>query len=98
MRTGRKRTSKLEVDHTVADAWWARSVRPARFRDCKQRLAIKRVQRFTKVVALCLLAIVGLEKLQLLKRLDSLTNDLQVQPVSHADDGADNRASICALR
>ena len=26
MRTGRKRTSKLEVDHTVADAWWARSV------------------------------------------------------------------------
>lgn len=26
MRTGRKRTSKLEVDHTVADAWWARLV------------------------------------------------------------------------
>lgn len=26
MRTGRKRTSKLEVDHTVADAWWVRSV------------------------------------------------------------------------
>lgn len=26
MRTGRKRTSKLEVDHTVADAWWARAV------------------------------------------------------------------------
>jgi hypothetical protein len=24
MRTGRKRTSKLEVDHTVADAWWVR--------------------------------------------------------------------------
>jgi hypothetical protein len=22
MRTGRKRTSKLEVDHTIADAWW----------------------------------------------------------------------------
>lgn len=26
MRTGRKRTSKLEVDHTVADAWWCRLV------------------------------------------------------------------------
>ncbi|GFE90620.1 DUF262 domain-containing protein [Steroidobacter agaridevorans] len=26
MRTGRKRTSKLEVDHTVADAWWQRLV------------------------------------------------------------------------
>lgn len=26
MRTGRKRTSKLEVDHTVADAWWGRLV------------------------------------------------------------------------
>jgi hypothetical protein len=26
MRTGRKRTSKLEVDHTVADAWWVRLV------------------------------------------------------------------------
>ncbi len=26
MRTGRKRSSKLEVDHTVADAWWGRSV------------------------------------------------------------------------
>ena len=26
MRTGRKRTSKLEVDHTVADAWWARLI------------------------------------------------------------------------
>lgn len=26
MRTGRKRTSKLEVDHTVADAWWGRAV------------------------------------------------------------------------
>lgn len=26
MRTGRKRTSKLEVDHTVADAWWARMI------------------------------------------------------------------------
>lgn len=26
MRTGRKRTSKLEVDHTVADAWWSRLV------------------------------------------------------------------------
>ncbi len=26
MRTGRKRTSKLEVDHTVADAWWAEMV------------------------------------------------------------------------
>jgi hypothetical protein len=26
MRTGRKRTSKLEVDHTVADAWWRRLV------------------------------------------------------------------------
>ena len=26
MRTGRKRTSKLEVDHTVADAWWVRSI------------------------------------------------------------------------
>jgi hypothetical protein len=26
MRTGRKRTSKLEVDHTVADAWWRRQV------------------------------------------------------------------------
>ena len=26
MRAGRKRTSKLEVDHTVADAWWARLV------------------------------------------------------------------------
>ncbi len=26
MRTGRKRTSKLEVDHTVADAWWGRVV------------------------------------------------------------------------
>ena len=26
MRTGRKRTSKLEVDHTIADAWWQRSV------------------------------------------------------------------------
>lgn len=26
MRTGRKRISKLEVDHTVADAWWTRSV------------------------------------------------------------------------
>ena len=26
MRTGRKRTSKLEVDHTVADAWWERLV------------------------------------------------------------------------
>lgn len=26
MRTGRKRTSKLEVDHTVADAWWIRLV------------------------------------------------------------------------
>jgi hypothetical protein len=24
MRTGRKRTSKLEVDHTIADAWWQR--------------------------------------------------------------------------
>ena len=26
MRTGRKRTSKLEVDHTIADAWWQRRV------------------------------------------------------------------------
>jgi hypothetical protein len=26
MRTGRKRTSKLEVDHTIADAWWQRLV------------------------------------------------------------------------
>lgn len=26
MRTGRKRTSKLEVDHTVADAWWERLI------------------------------------------------------------------------
>lgn len=26
MRTGRKRTSKLEVDHTIADAWWQRTV------------------------------------------------------------------------
>lgn len=26
MRTGRKRVSKLEVDHTVADAWWCRLV------------------------------------------------------------------------
>lgn len=26
MRTGRRRTGKLEVDHTVADAWWARLV------------------------------------------------------------------------
>jgi hypothetical protein len=26
MRTGRKRTGKLEVDHTVADAWWGRLV------------------------------------------------------------------------
>ncbi|MEK6624117.1 MAG: hypothetical protein AABY86_04060 [Bdellovibrionota bacterium] len=26
MRTGRKRKSKLEVDHTVADAWWARLI------------------------------------------------------------------------
>lgn len=26
MRTGRKRTSKLEVDHTVADAWWQRRI------------------------------------------------------------------------
>jgi len=26
MRTGRKRTSKLEVDHTIADAWWGRLV------------------------------------------------------------------------
>jgi hypothetical protein len=26
MRTGRKRKSKLEVDHTVADAWWGRLV------------------------------------------------------------------------
>ena len=26
MRTGRKRRSKLEVDHTVADAWWGRLV------------------------------------------------------------------------
>jgi hypothetical protein len=24
MRTGRKRISKLEVDHTIADAWWQR--------------------------------------------------------------------------
>jgi hypothetical protein len=26
MRTGRKRVTKLEVDHTVADAWWERLV------------------------------------------------------------------------
>jgi uncharacterized protein DUF262 len=26
MRTGRKRISKLEVDHTIADAWWQRLV------------------------------------------------------------------------
>ncbi len=26
MRTGRKRISKLEVDHTIADAWWQRKV------------------------------------------------------------------------
>lgn len=26
MRTGRKRTSKLEVDHTVAEAWWSRLI------------------------------------------------------------------------
>jgi len=26
MRTGRKRTSKLEVDHTIPDAWWQRLV------------------------------------------------------------------------
>ncbi|MFO1417038.1 MAG: DUF262 domain-containing protein [Methylotetracoccus sp.] len=26
MRTGRKRTSKLEVDHTIADAWWKRLI------------------------------------------------------------------------
>lgn len=26
MRTGRKRTSKLEVDHTISDAWWKRNV------------------------------------------------------------------------
>jgi hypothetical protein len=26
MRTGRKRTSKLEVDHIIADAWWQRLV------------------------------------------------------------------------
>lgn len=26
MRTGRKRTGRLEVDHTVADAWWGRLV------------------------------------------------------------------------
>jgi len=26
MRIGRKRTSKLEVDHTVADAWWVRLI------------------------------------------------------------------------
>lgn len=35
MRTGRKRTSKLEVDHTVADAWWARFVD----REIKMKLA-----------------------------------------------------------
>ena len=27
MRTGRKRTSKLEVDHSIADAWWQRRVK-----------------------------------------------------------------------
>ena len=26
LRTGRKRTSKLEVDHTIANAWWLRAV------------------------------------------------------------------------
>ena len=26
MRTGRRRTSRLEVDHTVADAWWQRRI------------------------------------------------------------------------
>ena len=26
MRTGRKRTSKLEVDHAIADAWWNRLI------------------------------------------------------------------------
>ena len=26
MRTGRKRTSKLEVDHAIADAWWQRQI------------------------------------------------------------------------
>jgi hypothetical protein len=26
LRTGRKRTSKLEVDHTIADAWWKRLI------------------------------------------------------------------------
>ncbi len=26
MRTGRRRTGKLEVDHTVADAWWKRLI------------------------------------------------------------------------
>ena len=26
MRTGRKRTGKLEVDHTISDAWWKRTV------------------------------------------------------------------------
>ena len=26
MRTGRKRTSKLEVDHAIADAWWQRLI------------------------------------------------------------------------
>lgn len=26
MRTGRKRTGKLEVDHTIADAWWQRLI------------------------------------------------------------------------
>jgi hypothetical protein len=29
MRTGRKRTSKLEVDHTIADMWWQRLINNA---------------------------------------------------------------------
>ena len=61
-------------------------------------MALIRIHRFTEMVTLSFAAIVGLEKLQLLKCLYPFGDHLQMQAVRHADDGTDDGASIRAFR
>ena len=68
------------------------------FREKERRSAFIRIDRFTEVVALCFCAIVRLKKFQLLQCLYPFCYHLQVQSVSHADDGADDSAAIRAVR
>src|SRR5471030_3401601 len=68
------------------------------FREKEHRSAFIRIDRLTEVVALCFCAIVCLKKFQLPQCLHPFRYHLQVQSVSHADDGADDSAAIRAVR